>query len=139
MVVVLKGAFVFAADLVRSLRTAVEIDFVRLESYGSSTVSSREVHIKADLCAPVKDREVLIVEDIVDTGISMEFLMGYLRARGAIDVRICALLDKPSRREVDIRLDFVGFQVPDVFVVGYGIDCAQRYRNLPDVYKIEAN
>lgn len=137
IVVVLKGAFVFAADLVRFLRTPVEIDFVRLESYRQGTVSSGEVHIKADLCSPVSGREVLIVEDIVDTGLSMNFLAGYLRARGAANVKICALLDKRSRREVDIGLDFVGFEVPDVFVVGYGIDCAQRYRSLPDIYEIQ--
>lgn len=137
IVVVLKGAFVFAGDLIRCLQTPVRIDFIRLDSYGENTFSNHGVRVNSDLAEPVEGREVLIVEDIIDSGCCMEFLTGHLRERGAQDVKICALLDKPSRREVEIEPDFVGFVIPDVFVVGYGLDHAQRLRNLPDLCFLE--
>ena len=133
VVVVLKGAFVFASDLVRCLASPVEIDFIRLESYGDNTCSSSEVCVTSELREPVEDREVLIVEDIIDSGWSLRFLQDYLTERGAADVKVCALLDKPARRQVDVTADFVGFTIPDVFVAGYGVDYAQCFRNLPDV------
>lgn len=133
VVVVLKGAFVLAADLIRSLRAPVEIEFVRLESYGDAMFSSRQVRLTSEIGRSVEGRRVLIVEDIIDTGWSLAFLTGYLADRGASDVKICALLDKPARREVTLEPDFVGFVIPDVFVVGYGIDYAESYRGLPDV------
>ena len=139
VVVVLKGAFVFAADLVRCLKTPLELDFVCLASYGSGTASSGDVRIGLDTCESVAGRDVLVAEDIVDTGRSVDFLIRYLYERGAADVKLCALLDKPGRRRFDVAPDFVGFVIPDVFVVGFGIDHAQRYRNLPDVYALVEN
>lgn len=136
VVVVLRGAFVFAADLIRCMKCPVEVDFIRLESYGKGTCSSREVRVVSDLRESVDGREVLVVEDIIDSGWSLCFLLGYLQERGADDVKVCVLLDKPSRREADVEPDFVGFEVPDVFVVGYGIDYAQCLRSLPDIYSI---
>ena len=135
--VVLRSAFVFAADLVRFLKTPAAVDFVQLSSYGDGTNTSHEVSVVSDVSDPVIDREVLIVEDIIDTGCCMEFLVRRLRERGARDVKICALLDKPSRREVEIEPDFVGFVIPDLFVVGYGIDYAQQFRCLPDICFID--
>ena len=135
-VIVLKGAFVFAADLVRCLTTPIELDFVCLASYGSGTESSWDVRVELDTCRSVVDREVLIVEDVVDTGRSMDFLIEHLYERGAADVKLCALLDKPERRRLDVSPDFVGFVIPNVFVVGFGIDHAQRHRSLPDVYAL---
>lgn len=134
--VVLKGAFVFAADLIRCMETPVTIDFIRLESYCDGISSTGDVRVVADLSTSVEDREVLVVEDIIDTGYSLDFLLTLIHERGARDVRVCALLDKPSRRLVGVEPDFVGFTIPDLFVVGYGIDHAQRYRNLPDIHKL---
>ena len=139
LVVVLKGAFVFAADLIRCLQTPLRVEFVRVESYGDGTRANHDVQLTAGVREPVQEREILIVEDIIDTGWSLEFLLNHLWDQGAADVRICALLDKPSRRETEIEADFVGFVIPDVFVVGYGIDCAQRYRNLPDICALAAD
>lgn len=133
VVVVLKGAFVFAADLIRDLQTPLEVEFVRLESYGGSTVSSRQVRLISEIGRSVEGKRVLVVEDVIDTGWSLGFLVEYLREREAADVKVCALLDKPSRRELDVTPDFVGFVIPDVFVVGYGIDFAENYRGLPDI------
>ena len=134
--VVLKGAFVFAADLIRRLSTPVEIEFVCLASYNDGTVSSGCIQVASDVTGDVLDREVLIIEDVVDTGRSMDFLIEHLYDLGASDVKLCVLLDKPSRREVDLEADFVGFVIPDVFVVGFGIDHAQCHRNLPDICQI---
>jgi hypoxanthine phosphoribosyltransferase len=135
----LKGVFVFLADLVRCLDLPVEIDFVRLASYGSSTTSSQKVRLVSDLTAPVAGRDVLVVDDIADTGLSLSFLVDLLRERGAKSIRTCALLDKPYRRLTDIGVDYVGFTVPDVFVVGYGIDLAERHRQYPDIYAVESS
>lgn len=136
MIAVLKGAFVFLSDLIRHIDAPVEIDFIRLASYGSGTIPG-ELQVISDITTPVAGRDVLIVEDIVDTGRSLDLLVRMLKDRGAKSVRICALLDKPYRRVVDIPLDYVGFNIPDVFVVGYGIDLGERHRELPDIYAVE--
>jgi len=127
----LRGSFVFIADLVRELDLPVEVDFIEASSYGNSTESSREVRILKDLRGEIHDRDVLVVEDIVDTGYTLKHVVGLLKAKGPRKLRTIALLDKPSRREVDIKADWTGFEIPDEFVVGYGIDFAQRNRNLP--------
>ena len=127
----LRGSFVFIADLVRELDLPVEVDFIEASSYGSSTESSREVRILKDLRGEVHDRDVLVVEDIVDTGYTLKHVVGLLNARNPKRLKTIALLDKPSRREVEIEADWTGFVIPDEFVVGYGIDFAQRNRNLP--------
>jgi hypoxanthine phosphoribosyltransferase len=127
----LRGSFVFIADLVRKLEVPVEIDFIEASSYGSGTQSSREVRILKDLNGPIEHADVLVVEDIIDTGHTLRAVLELLRGREPGRVEVCALLDKPSRREVDVTARWIGFEIPDAFVVGYGIDYAQRNRNLP--------
>ena len=134
---VLKGAFVFFADLVRSLEIDMEIDFVRLSSYQDGTASSGEIAVKCDLESDVWDKNVLVVEDIVDTGLSLYYFSRMLRSRGAGSVRICALIDKHERRTLPVDVDFCGFRVQKGFLVGYGLDMAQKYRNLPGIYAID--
>lgn len=129
----LQGAFVFMADLVRGLTIPVECDFVGLSSYGPGTVTSGEVRLLADLRRPIQGRDVLVVEDIVDTGLSQAFLIDHLGRQRPASVRLCALLDKPAGRRVTVKIDYLGFTVPNHFVVGYGIDWDQRYRELPYV------
>ncbi|HHV61778.1 MAG TPA: hypoxanthine phosphoribosyltransferase [Firmicutes bacterium] len=130
---ILKGALVFMADLVRHLSIPVIIDFVAISSYGAATKSSGAVRILKDLDAPIENKHVLIVEDIIDTGLTLSYLAENLRARKPLSVKICTLLDKPDRRKIDIRPDYNGFQIPDKFVVGYGLDYSEKYRNLPCV------
>jgi hypoxanthine phosphoribosyltransferase len=132
----LRGSFVFIADLVRELELPVEVDFLEASSYGDAMTSSREVRILKDLRGEIAGRDVLVVEDIVDTGFTLHHVTQLLRSRGPKRLEICALLDKPSRREVDIRATWTGFEIPDEFVVGYGIDYAQRNRNLPHIGKV---
>ena len=127
----LRGSFVFIADLVRELELPVEVDFLEASSYGDGMESSREVRILKDLRGQIEGRDVLVVEDIVDTGYTLSHVLKLLKTRKPAKLRSIALLDKPSRREQDIRADWVGFEIPDEFVVGYGIDYAQRNRNLP--------
>jgi len=131
LVCVLKGAFVFLADLTRHLEMRHEVDFMEVSSYGAATESSGVVRILLDLERNIQGRDVLIVEDIVDSGRTLEYITRNLQTREPASVRVCALLSKPSRREVDVELDLVGFEVPDEFVVGYGLDFAEVYRNLP--------
>ena len=126
----LRGSFVFIADLVRELDLPVEVDFLEVSSYGNSTESSREVRILKDLRGEIEGRDVLVVEDIVDTGYTLKHVLDILATRHPHRVEACALLDKPSRREVNIKARWIGFEIPDKFVVGYGIDYAQRNRNL---------
>lgn len=126
----LRGSFVFIADLVRELDLPVEVDFLEVSSYGNSTESSREVRILKDLRGEIEGRDVLVVEDIVDTGYTLKHVLDILATRHPRRVEACALLDKPSRREVNIKARWIGFEIPDKFVVGYGIDYAQRNRNL---------
>ncbi|WP_371224172.1 hypoxanthine phosphoribosyltransferase [Roseovarius sp. 2305UL8-3] len=132
----LRGSFVFIADLVRELDMTVEVDFVETSSYGNSTESSREVRILKDLRGEIEGRDVLVVEDIVDTGHTLTHVLHLLESRNPRKLRTIALLDKPSRRETDIAADWIGFEIPDEFVVGYGIDYAQRNRNLPFIGKV---
>lgn len=127
----LRGSFVFIADLVRELDLPVEVDFIEASSYGNATESSREVRILKDLRGEIAGRDVLVVEDIVDTGHTLKNVVELLRTKGPKRLKTIALLDKPSRREVGIKADWIGFEIPDEFVVGYGIDFAQRNRNLP--------
>ncbi|HMO09582.1 MAG TPA: hypoxanthine phosphoribosyltransferase [Paracoccaceae bacterium] len=132
----LRGSFVFIADLVREIDLPVEVDFLEASSYGDALESSREVRILKDLRGEIAGRDVLVVEDIVDTGFTLHHVLTLLRARGPARLKVCALLDKPSRREAEIAADWVGFSIPDEFVVGYGIDFAQRNRNLPYIGKV---
>jgi len=136
LVGLLRGSAVFLADLARVLDLDARIDFMVVSSYGNAMDSSREVKITKDLEENVHNRHVVIVEDIIDTGFTLEKVREYLELREPASVRICTLLDKPERREVDVPVDYVGFTIPDVFVIGYGIDYAQRHRNLPYVGKV---
>lgn len=132
----LRGSFVFIADLVRELDLPIEVDFLEASSYGDGTESSREVRILKDLRGAIEGRDVLVVEDIVDTGHTLNHVIALLQSRNPAKLRSIALLDKPERREVDMRADWTGFEIPDEFVVGYGIDFAQRNRNLPFIGKV---
>ncbi|SMX28741.1 Hypoxanthine phosphoribosyltransferase [Pelagimonas phthalicica] len=132
----LRGSFVFIADLVRELDLPVEVDFLEASSYGDAMESSREVRILKDLRGPIEGRDVLLVEDIVDTGHTLNHVISLLQSRSPKRLRTIALLDKPTRREVDVRADWIGFEIPDEFVVGYGIDFAQRNRNLAFIGKV---
>ena len=127
----LRGSFVFIADLVRELDMNVEVDFLEASSYGDSMESSREVRILKDLRGEIQGRDVLLVEDIVDTGHTLRTVLALLDFRGARSVKLCALLDKKAKREVEVQIDYFGFEVEPVFVVGYGLDDAELYRNLP--------
>ncbi|HSF96927.1 MAG TPA: hypoxanthine phosphoribosyltransferase [Thermohalobaculum sp.] len=133
----LRGSFIFIADLVRRLDVPVEVDFIEASSYGDSTESSREVRILKDLRSPIAGRDVLVVEDIVDTGHTLKHVLRLLATHKPARLEVCALLSKPSRREVEIRAKWIGFEIPDEFVVGYGIDYAQRNRNLPYIGAVE--
>jgi hypoxanthine phosphoribosyltransferase len=130
---VLKGAVFFLADLMRHLEVTCEVDFMAVSSYGASTDSSGVVRILKDLDAPIEGRDVLIVEDIVDSGLTLSYLFRMLRARGPASLEVCALLTKPDRREIDLPIRYVGFEIPNRFAIGYGLDYAERYRNLPYV------
>lgn len=132
----LRGSFVFIADLVREIDLPVEVDFLEASSYGDAMHSSREVRILKDLRGEIAGRDVLVVEDIVDTGFTLHHVKKLLEAREPKRLEVCVLLDKPSRREVDVRATWTGFDIPDEFVVGYGIDFAQRNRNLPYIGKV---
>ena len=133
LVGILKGSFIFMADLVRLLDFPLEVDFVRLSSYGSGKESSGEVKVVQELSTGVRGRDVLVVEDIVDTGRSVAFLMDYLQKREPASLKLCVLTDKPSRRQVPVTIDYPGFTVPDKFLVGYGLDWDEKFRNLPDI------
>jgi hypoxanthine phosphoribosyltransferase len=130
---VLHGAFVFLADLARALDLPVEIGFVGLSSYGSGTISSGRMEVFHELRADITGRDVVLVEDIVDSGHSVTYLCDYLRQRRPASLRICSLLDKPARREVPVDIDYRGFTIPNLFIVGYGMDFNGQYRHLPDI------
>lgn len=132
-VCILKGAVVFFVDLVRQIDLPMSMDFMAISSYGSATKSSGVVRILKDLDKPVNGKDVLIIEDIVDSGMTLSFLRDNLRSRGAASLRIATLLDKPERRRVPLTVDYAGFTIPDEFVVGYGLDYDEKYRNLPDI------
>jgi hypoxanthine phosphoribosyltransferase len=133
LVGVLKGAVFFMADLMRELTIPCEIDFMAISSYGAATDSSGVVRILKDLDTNIAGRDVLVVEDIIDSGLTLSYLMRSLKARKPASLEICALLTKPERREIDVPVKFVGFEIPNKFVIGYGLDFAERYRNLPYV------
>lgn len=128
---VLKGALFFLSDLMRAIDTRLSLEFMAISSYGSSTRTSGEVRIMKDLDVPIEGRHILVVEDIVDTGLTLSYLLANLHARGAASVKLAALLDKYERRQKEVKIDYLGFPIPDEFVVGYGLDFAERYRNLP--------
>jgi hypoxanthine phosphoribosyltransferase len=134
---VLKGAVFFLSDLMRHLEVDCEVDFMAVSSYGSSTDSSGIVRILKDLDAPIEGRDVLIVEDIVDSGLTLSYLFRMLRARNPKTLEVCALLTKPERSEVDLPIRYVGFEIPNRFAIGYGLDHAERFRNLPYVAVLE--
>lgn len=136
---ILRGAAIFMADLVRNIdeRVNVSMDFMSVSSYGASTTSSGVVRINKDLDNVIKDKHVLIVEDIVDTGLTLSYLKRVLLEREPRSLALCSLLDKKERRVADISVDYVGFDIPDIFVVGYGLDCAERWRNLRSVYSVD--
>jgi hypoxanthine phosphoribosyltransferase len=136
---ILKGAFVFMADLVRQLDLPLEVDFIMVSSYGSGVESCREVTLCQELTTDVRGKDALVVEDIVDSGYTVDFVSRHLKDLGAASVSICALADKPSRREIAVEIDYVGFAVPDAFVVGYGLDFDNKFRYLPDIYALEHN
>ena len=131
LVCVLKGGSCFMCELAKRITVPVSLDFMSVSSYGSETKSSGVVKIVKDLDEPIKGKNVLVVEDIVDSGRTLSYLMEMLKDRGPESLRLCTLLDKPERRVVDVHVDYTGFQIPDEFVVGYGLDYDQRYRNLP--------
>lgn len=133
LVGVLKGAFMFLGDLAKNIDIPLTIDFMAVSSYGHSTESSGVVRILKDLEGSIEGKDILLVEDIIDTGLTLNYLVNNLRSRGAASVKICTLLDKPERRLVDMKLAYKGFDIPDEFVVGYGIDFAEGYRNLSDI------
>ena len=133
MVCTLRGASVFYSDLIRHIDLDVQLDFIATSSYGSDTKSSGEVRLTKDLSSPITGKNVIIVEDIIDSGLTLKYLKKIFEARDAKSVRICSLLDKPEGRQTDIKGDYIGFTIPNEFVVGYGLDYAERYRNLPDV------
>ena len=133
---VLKGAFVFMADLSRTMKTPLEVDFICASSYGDACVSSGKVSITKDLDHDIRDRDVIIVDDIVDTGLTLNAVMAHVGGKGPKSIRVCALLNKPSRRKAECHIDYVGMDVPDGFIVGYGLDFGGRFRNLTGLHEL---
>jgi hypoxanthine phosphoribosyltransferase len=133
LVSVLKGSIVFLADLIRSMEIPLSVDLMEVSSYGAGTETSGQVRILKDLSRSIEDREVIVVEDIIDTGLTLNYLLRYLGERNPASMRVCCLLDKPARRLAEIEIDYRGFTIPDRFVIGYGLDYDERYRNLPYV------
>ena len=131
IVSVLKGSYVFMADLTRRISIPCNVDFMAVSSYGAGTKTTGEVQIIKDIGRKIDGRHLIIVEDILDSGVTLSFLMKVLKARGAASIRLCTLLSKPERRKVGVPVDYLGFEIPDAFVVGYGLDYAEKYRNLP--------
>jgi hypoxanthine phosphoribosyltransferase len=134
---VLKGVFVFMSDLVRRLDFPLEVEFVRLSSYGSGQETSGNVKMVQGPESEIEGRHVLVVEDIIDTGVTLAFLLDYLKKKKPASLKLCALTDKPSRRRLPVKIDYLGLTVPDKFLVGYGLDCDEKYRNLPDICVLE--
>jgi hypoxanthine phosphoribosyltransferase len=137
LIVVLKGSFVFAADLIREIKSDVNVDFISVSSYSDQTETTGKVKLLKDLDADITNKNVVVVEDIIDSGLTLHFLRDHLQMHKPKSIKICTLLDKPERRRVDLPVDYVGFVIPDEFIVGYGIDYAQRYRNLPYIATVE--
>lgn len=136
-IVVLKGSFVFAADLLREMKSNIQVDFISVSSYSDQTETTGKVKLLKDLDADITDRNVVVIEDIIDSGLTLHFLRDHLKMHKPKQVKICTLLDKPERRRIDLPVDYVGFVIPDEFIVGYGIDYAQQYRNLPYIANVE--
>ena len=134
---ILKGAWVFMADLVREIEIPVMCDFIGVSSYGDAAVSSERVKLISDIRIPVNGKDVLLIDDIIDTGFSIKFVKDYIESKNPAGIKMCVLLDKPSRRKEDIHVDYTGFTIPDRFVVGYGLDYAEKYRNLPYIAAIK--
>ena len=134
---VLKGAFVFVSDLVRNINLDLSLDFMAVSSYGMSTQSSGVVKINKDIEMDITGKNVIIVEDIIDTGLTLKYIKEYLSGKNAKSVRICTLLDKPLRRKCVVEVDYIGFEIEDLFIVGYGIDCKEKYRNLPYIAYVQ--
>lgn len=128
---ILKGCFVFLSDLVRAIELPLEVDFIGLSSYGDATESSGVVRLTSDLSRPIEGKHVLVVEDIVDTGLTMRYLLENLRTREPKSIKLCSLLEKPSKSQGKVKIDYLGFTIPDEFVIGYGLDAGEKYRNLP--------
>jgi hypoxanthine phosphoribosyltransferase len=137
LISILKGSFIFTADLIRRLDLPLEVDFVQLSSYGGRMESARKVQLVQPLLCPIKGWHILVIEDVVDTGITVSFLMEYLAREQPASLKLCALADKPFRRVVPVTIDYLGFTVPDKFIVGYGIDWDEKFRNLPDICALE--
>ena len=137
LVAILKGGFMFMADLVRAMSERVTMDFMAVSSYGKGTTSSGQVRVLKDLDSNVEGRNIILVEDIVDTGLTLHYLQELLRARAPKTLRTACLLSKPSRRKVEVQVDYIGFTIEDHFVVGYGLDYAEKYRNLPHIAVLE--
>ncbi|MDY4010677.1 MAG: hypoxanthine phosphoribosyltransferase [Fusobacterium gastrosuis] len=127
----LKGSVMFLSDLIKEITLPLQIDFMNVSSYGSETTSSGNVKVIKDTDIDVRGKDVLIVEDIIDTGITLEYVIGMFKTKGVASVKTCTLLSKPERRKIDVKVDYIAFEVPDKFVIGYGLDYAQKYRNLP--------
>lgn len=134
---VLKGSFVFLSDLVRAMNIPVEVDFIRVSSYGACKETSGKIKLVQGLKIPIKGRHVLVIEDIVDGGLTVSFLLDYVKRRKPASLKLCTLFDKPSRRKVEVPIDYRGFTIPDAFVVGYGLDYSEQYRYLPDLCVLE--
>ncbi|MCL6570076.1 MAG: hypoxanthine phosphoribosyltransferase [Bacillus sp. (in: Bacteria)] len=137
LIVVLKGSFVFAADLIREMKGDVKVDFISVSSYSDQTETTGKVKLLKDLDMDITNRNVVVVEDIIDSGLTLHFLRDHLKMHKPKQIKICTLLDKPERRKVELPVDYVGFVIPDEFIVGYGIDYAQMYRNLPYIAMVE--
>ena len=137
LICILRGSIFFTCELAKYITVPVTIDFMSVSSYGDGTVSSGRIKILKDLDDSIKDKNVLIVEDIVDSGRTLAHLLGFLKVREPKSIKLCTLLDKPERREVEVAVDYTGMQIPDLFVVGYGLDYAQKYRNLPYIGVVE--
>ena len=134
---VLKGSFMFMADLIRLLDFPLEVEFIGVSSYGKGSQTSGKVKVVQGLRSPIKGRNILVIEDIIDTGLTTAFLLDYLRKKKPASLKLCVLTDKPSRRQIPVTIDYLGFTVPDKFIVGYGIDWNEKFRNLPDICFLE--
>ncbi len=137
LICILKGSIFFTVDLARKINEDVRIEFIRVSSYGEGTESTGEIKMKLDLKDSIQGKDVIVIEDIIDTGRTLSYLMEYLKMKKPNSIKLCALLDKPERRVKKVKVDYTGFQIPDEFVVGYGLDCNEKYRNLPYIGYIE--
>lgn len=137
LICILKGSTFFTVDLAKKINQDVKIEFIQVSSYGSSTISSGKIELKLDLKESIEGKDVIVVEDIIDTGRTLSYLIEHLEEKKPKSLKLCTLLDKPERRKYDVKVDYVGFEIPDKFVIGYGLDCDEHYRNLPYIAYIE--